>query len=356
MKKYRDTLLGRIGNVQRVVGRQGLEAALITRASDIQYLTGLYFEGSVFIAGRSITPRFMVDSMNYSLAHSRLSGEGICVVNTRGDRVEALRDALPPRSMKKIGYQASNVSHLLYLTLARALRGSELIDSSPCDTARMIKLPSELRHIRHAARETLRIWRDVSRKIAPGMTEKEIAALVDLGVRKRGYVNSFETIAASGPNGAFPHAIPTDRRLKKGECLLVDFGIRSGGYCSDLTRVWSKGRIMRKIRLLLDHVLTIQSTVISMIRPGVQIRKLLDEVEKYIKNNSLDKHVLHGLGHGLGLDVHEPPFLSSREKSTVLKSGMVITVEPGLYEEGLGGVRVEDMVLVKAGGCEVLTR
>jgi Xaa-Pro aminopeptidase len=113
---------------------------------------------------------------------------------------------------------------------------------------------------------------------------------------------------------------------------------------------------MRKIRLLLDHVLTIQSTVISMIRPGVQIRKLLDEVEKYIKNNSLDKHVLHGLGHGLGLDVHEPPFLSSREKSTVLKSGMVITVEPGLYEEGLGGVRVEDMVLVKAGGCEVLTR
>ena len=145
------------------------------------------------------------------------------------------------------------------------------------------------------------------------------------------------------------------RHLKKDDHLLVDFGIRVNGYCSDLTRIWAGGRIMRKIAQLRKHVRKARDQAIKKIKPGLSVGKLAKEANKYFKNNNVNKYIYHGLGHGVGLDIHEPPFLrdDSREK---LKQGMVVTVEPGLYIPGIGGIREEDMVLVTKGGCEVLTR
>ncbi|MBD3296052.1 MAG: M24 family metallopeptidase, partial [Candidatus Omnitrophica bacterium] len=156
------------------------------------------------------------------------------------------------------------------------------------------------------------------------------------------------------PNTAFPHAVPTRRRFERDEPLLVDFGMRSGGYCSDLTRVYYKGRIDRKIRRLRDAVLRAKEAVITRVKPGVSIATLVRTVNEVFAREDCSRYALHGPGHGVGLDVHERPFLRAGDRSR-LRSGMVFTVEPGLYIEGVGGVRVEDMVCVTPKGCEVLS-
>ena len=186
------------------------------------------------------------------------------------------------------------------------------------------------------------------------MTEKEIGKLVDMCILDAGCTNSFPTIAAVGANTAHPHAVPTERRLKKNEHVLVDFGLRYKGYCSDLTRTWDNGRIDGQIRDFRKSVLKAQKAAIKMIKPGVMIGTLARESYNILNIVSKGEFILHGLGHGVGLEVHERPFLrmASTER---LKKGMVITVEPGLYKEGLGGIREEDMVVVTEKGCEVLT-
>ena len=232
----------------------------------------------------------------------------------------------------------------------KGLRASDIVRDM-----RKTKKAGEIKTIRKAAKETVRIWREVKRHLKTGMSEREIASMIDVAIHRKGYSNSFPTIAAIGENTAYPHALAMGRRLKRGDHLLVDFGISLGGYCSDLTRIWAGGRIVRKIEELKKHVLKAHDRAIKRISPGVSTGSLVKEANRYFKDNNLGAYIYHGLGHGIGLDVHEAPSLreNSAEK---LKEGMVVTIEPGLYIPGLGGIRIEDMVLVTKNGYEVLTR
>jgi Xaa-Pro aminopeptidase len=307
-------------------------------------------------------PVLIIDSMNFALAEGMLKKRDIIVIPAERSKVPVIKEILDKKKVKKAGYDADNVPVAIYKILCQAIPGVRWLSenrgmqvSSVLREMREIKTEKEISLISRAARETVDIWREIKRKVKPGMTELEIAALVDGTVHLRGYKNSFTTIAATGVNSAFPHAIPSRCKLKPDDHLLVDFGIVYKGYCSDLTRTLYKGRIDRQITQFRDLVLKAQKLAIDMIAPGVKINRVIKEVNKFFINNKVDQYVLHGLGHGVGIEVHEAPFFRA-DTVKIFKKGMIVTVEPGLYRKGLGGIRHEDMILLTEKGSKVLTK
>jgi Xaa-Pro aminopeptidase len=350
-----------IKKVRSKVSRIGIDAMLVTGRSDVIYLADLYAPGMLLVT-KTGTSAYFVDPMNRTLAEEALKGLGLEIVTVKGSIAETIAFFIRGRKIRKIGYAAENLSVSDYSSLSRRMPKVKFlleVQKFPLGSIlgdlRKIKGAEEAGIIRKAAKATTRVWRQVKKEIKPGMSELQIATLIDVRVRTLGYGNSFPTIAATGKNTAYPHAVPMGRRLKKGEHLLVDFGIRYKGYCSDLTRVWADGRIGRKIGLLRKHVRVVQDKVIKKLKPGVSIGALVKEVNTYFKKNNFGGYICHGLGHGVGLDIHEAPFLQEASKER-LKEGMVLTIEPGLYIPKVGGVRVEDMALITRNGCEVLTQ
>ena len=343
--------------VKRKIYRKGLDALLVTDPGDLLYMTGFVpSPPSIMLITRKGPPVYIVDTMNGPLAYCRIRGLGgseeavIC-----RDRFGRLGSILKERKIRSLGVDLGSLSAREY----RALRGLavELALKEACsvmEAFRQVKQEREIKVIRKAARETVRVWQEFKRTIREGLTEKELAANLDAMVRRRGYTNSFPTIVAAGANTAYPHACPTDKRLHKDEHVLVDFGIRVDGYCSDLTRTWDNGRINRQIRSFRDMVLKAGEDALNYIRPGAGIKEPAQKVNEYFREMGVERYVRHGLGHGIGISVHEKPFLGERAKGR-FKKNMVVTVEPGLYKEGLGGIREEQMVLVTGKGCEVLT-
>lgn len=332
----------------------GLDACLVAKQEDIYYLTGFYTAGALVVLPAKERPVFLVDNMNRTLTEHMLKGVDIDVLP--GALMHGLARCVSGIRIKKLGIETADLSASLYLELAKATRGVKLVPHSSIPSEmRMIKNNDEISKIRKAARETVTIWKEAKRCIEIGMTEKELANVIDIKIKTRSYENSFPTITAFGENTAYPHAVPTDKKLRPNEHAMVDFGIRYNGYSSDLTRIWAEGRINRKILELERAVSTVQDRVIKSLRHGEPISRVVKIAGKFFIDNGLEKYVMHSLGHGVGLAVHEKPFLRevSHER---LKSGMVMTVEPGLYIPGVGGVRIEDMVLITRSGCEVLTR
>ncbi|RKY41892.1 MAG: hypothetical protein DRP85_04765 [Candidatus Makaraimicrobium thalassicum] len=355
-----------VKRIRTKISRSGIDALLVSDQYNIRYLTGFYSPGVMLLVTERDYPLFFVDSMNRTLAEKLLVGAKLHIIPAKGSIAEALAVSIGNKKIKKIGFNSENFSVSLYGRLSKFMPkvkfvpgiGPEIAKvpvSSILKKIRKIKTGEEARILREAAKETVRIWREVRKDIETGMSEKEIAVLVDICIRRRGHVNSFPTIAAIGENTAYPHAVPAARRLKRGEHVLVDFGIRFRGYCSDLTRTCDNGRIDRQIRDFRKIVREAQDFAIREIKPGVKIGSVVTQTEHILNSNIKGDFVLHGLGHGIGMDVHEEPFLHKRSHES-LREGMVITVEPGLYKPGVGGVREEDMVLVTAEGCEVLTR
>ena len=340
---------------RRKVSRSGLDALLVSGERDIFYLTSFFSSGAFLLILKGGRPVYFIDDMNSALARKELKGADLGDI-IAGPIKKTLKGVIGEKRIKKLGFNEKSLSLSEYRSLTSKLGKVKFREaSSILEDMRKKKRPFETALLRKAARETIKIWKEVRGKIRTGMSEKEVARLVDVTIRKKGHENSFPTIAAIGKNSAFPHAIPTSRRLKKGEHILVDFGIRYSGYCSDLTRTWDNGRINGQIRDFRRSVRKAQTHAIERLKPGRAIGSLVKEAHKLLINNNFSGYMRHGLGHGIGLDVHEGPIL--RESSSErLKVGMVITVEPGLYKEGLGGMREEDMVLITEKGCEVLTR
>ncbi|NQT23360.1 MAG: M24 family metallopeptidase [Candidatus Omnitrophica bacterium] len=219
----------------------------------------------------------------------------------------------------------------------------------------VLKNKRQIRILKKAAKITVEIFDIVSKKVKVGAREKDIVAEIESEIRRRGLRRSFRTIVAGGPNAAKPHAKPTRRRLKSKEAVVIDFGVIYKGYHSDMTRTLLLGRVKPKMRLLYTTVLVAQRRVIKKVKAGVRISDVVRDANSYIRNKGLGKYILHSLGHGIGLKIHEAPKLSEKNKK-ILRKGMVCTIEPGLYIKGVGGVRIEDMVLIGKRWGEVLTR
>jgi Xaa-Pro aminopeptidase len=223
---------------------------------------------------------------------------------------------------------------------------------------RIVKDALEIEILRRAARLLSDVARDLQSLVAAGRTEREVARAIEGAIETAGFsAPAFPTIVASGPHSARPHARPTDRRLQPGDLVVLDFGGVLDGYCGDLTRTAAIGPVSARAQALYEAVREAHAAAIAAVRPGVLASDVDAAARASLASRGVGEAFLHGTGHGLGLDLHEAPRLGrpDADRAEHLAAGMVCTIEPGVYVEGTGGVRLEDDVLVTAEGCEVLT-
>jgi len=228
-------------------------------------------------------------------------------------------------------------------------------DANLVEKLRAVKDATELATIREAAVVVSDVFRRTLALTKPDISELELAAEIDYGIKRSGGSGpSFETIVASGPRSAWAHARPTRKPLGKSGLVVLDQGAIIRGYCSDMTRTVHVGRASARTKRLYHAVLEAQQAAKHAIRPGVTAGEVDQAARASLRSSKLDRYFTHSTGHGLGLEVHEMPRLG-RGEATALEEGMVVTVEPGVYIEGFGGIRIEDDVVVTARGCDDLT-
>jgi Xaa-Pro aminopeptidase len=238
--------------------------------------------------------------------------------------------------------------------LRRTVKGRLRVAADVVESVRSIKDASEIAAIRTAASISSEALERTLPYIKSGVSESELAGILDFQIRKLGARNSFETIVAFGPNASRPHHQPGKRKLKNKDTVLIDFGAKYKGYCSDITRCFAIGGMTSLYKRVYDVVEQAQAAAIKPIQAGVKITQVDAAARKVIAESGLPVYG-HGTGHGFGLEIHESPFLKADAKGT-LKAGQVITIEPGIYMPGKLGVRIEDDILVTETGYKILTR
>jgi Xaa-Pro aminopeptidase len=338
-----------------------LDAFVVSTPANLTYLSG--FAGSAgLIADLSGRARLIVDG-RYTAAARQGSAQGrlaeIDVVAVTGRYDETLARVLADLGPARVGYEAD---HVTVATLRHWQEAAPAVTWVPTERLiarrRMIKDALEIAALRRAGAGLSEIARDLRLFVKEGRSEREVARAIDEAMMRGGFSeNVFPTIVASGPNSALPHARPTDRRLAEGDLVVLDFGGRLDGYCGDLTRMAAIGQVGADARRLYDAVREAHAAAVSAVRAGILSSSVDAAARQVLETRGLGEAFLHATGHGLGLDVHEAPRLAREapDRATRLESGMVCTIEPGAYVDGLGGVRLEDDVLVTAEGCEVLT-
>jgi Xaa-Pro aminopeptidase len=333
--------------------RARLGALLVTNRADQYYLTGFDGEdGAALITPRDV--HIMTDARfdetlqrqaPWARKHDRKNGlpeiVARCCRSARVCKVAVQGEHIAVNTLAAFRRSAGSIRFVLGPPIVAGLR--------------LVKDRTELRHIRQAVAIAEAAFKALRRNIRVGMTEIEVAARLEFEMKNRGSQNpSFRTIVAEGPNAALPHAEPGSRRIKAGSAILVDWGATSHYYCSDLTRMIFVGTIPPRLKCVYQIVLEAQERAIAAIRPGVKARDIDHIARDHITGQGYGKQFGHGLGHGIGLDIHEAPRVR-RSVDDVLEPGMVVTVEPGIYLPRVGGIRIEDDVLITARGHEVLT-
>jgi len=331
-----------------------IAALLITNRSDHFYLTGFNGEDSAaLITARDvhvITDGRFDESAKQEAPWAKKWLRKETLIEEIGQVVARLR-------LRALFVQQEKLTVADHAALKRAVRTVRLQEAPPlAQQMRRLKSSSESRLLQKAIRIAEDAFVETIRGIRLGMTELELAARLEYEMKRRGATGlSFPTICAEGLNAALPHAEPGGRKVRPGSAILFDWGARWHGYCSDLTRVVFVGSIRPTLREVYRLVLEAQKRAIQAIRPGRRMCDVDAVARDYIAAAGFGKEFNHGLGHGLGLNVHEAPSLSWRSDEK-LAAGMVVTVEPGVYLPGVGGVRIEDDVLVTKGGSRVLSR
>jgi Xaa-Pro aminopeptidase len=239
-----------------------------------------------------------------------------------------------------------------YESLRKLLRGRIRPEGRLVENLRQIKSPREAGLIKQAAAFA---WEALRRALVlrRGITESELAGRIEFEMRRLGTRPAFETIVAFGANASQPHYRPAGRRLRGNDTVLIDFGVRWNGYCCDMTRCYAVGSVAHAYRKAYDTVLRAHKQAVSMLRPGVSVKEIDDKVRRLIADSGLPPYG-HGLGHGLGLEIHERPVISSKA-DTQLEAGQIVTIEPGVYVPGRFGIRIEDDYLIASRGCRLLS-
>jgi Xaa-Pro aminopeptidase len=219
----------------------------------------------------------------------------------------------------------------------------------------MVKSEAEIALVERSVQTNSAAYEKAMRRVRPGASEADLAAEIEYQMRRLGAQKpAFDTLVASGARSALPHAQATANRLENNQLLLVDVGASQDGYASDMTRMAFLGKPGGKVKRLYQAVLEAQLAALDAVRPGVRAEQVDRAARRILRAAGLDKAFVHSTGHGLGLEIHEPPRIGRRDR-TVLAAGMAITIEPGAYLEGFGGVRIEDTVVVTGSGCRILT-
>lgn len=341
-----------------------IEAFLITSQENRRYLSGFSPpDGSLTeSAGALLIPAegspYLLTDSRFKLEAEKETRDFQIIIYSKG-LLASLKDLLKSHQIRRLGVESQALLYSTYLGMSRKFSGLGTVISpleGVVEKMRLCKTTEEIEKIKASVKLNEEVFQEVYPKIRPGMTEIETALLLEQTMRLKGAEGpSFPTIVAGGPNGASPHAVPTSRPLQEGEPVIIDMGLILNGYCSDMSRTIILGSPDRQTIERLRLVRQAQKAAISAIRAGITARDADHAAREVIKNSGKGNNFGHGLGHGVGLAVHEAPSLNRRNRKK-LTEGMVVTVEPGIYMEGWGGIRLENMVVVRPDGCEVLNR
>jgi Xaa-Pro aminopeptidase len=332
-----------------------VDALLITSPANWYYLTGFTGESGALVASRKgstlITDgRFMVQG--------RGETSGIHILQQKGSLFESIGKFLRDSRFRRVGFDGNQVSVGQLQTLRRATGASVrwVPVIGKVESLRMRKEAVELAQMRRAAILAGEVVQSAIGLLKPGIREIEVAAEIEYQMKMKGASGpAFETIVAFGTRAALPHARPTAKRLRKNELVVLDLGVILGHYCSDITRTVYVGRAPKRIRTWYQAVLKAQGAAIAAAKSGAACGDVDGAARELLAGYRLDHLFVHSTGHGLGLEVHEDPRVARGQKKR-LEPGNVITIEPGVYSAGIGGIRIEDDVAIHAGRTEILTR
>lgn len=330
-----------------------LDALLVAFSPNLRYLTGFTGSNGNLLLTRErallfTDPRYTIQAGQETTCEVRIA---------KGPLVIDILSAIQRLRLRHIGYEPSRMTCDLFESLDSRLPANSSLKavSGWIEQMRTIKSESELERIRRSVDTNSRAFEQTVTKVRPGMKEQDLAAELEYRMRKLGAEKpSFETIVAGGVRGALPHAQPTSARLESGSLIVVDMGTFQEGYASDMTRMLFLGAPSAKVKRTYRAVLEAQLAAIDAVRAGVSTAHVDRQARKVLKGYGLDQAFVHSTGHGLGLEIHEPPRIGKRDKGK-LATGMAVTIEPGVYLEGFGGIRIEDTIEVTPSGCRILT-
>ncbi|MHC4265905.1 MAG: M24 family metallopeptidase [Planctomycetota bacterium] len=348
MKK--EAIRNRIREIRKVLRRKKIKCLIVTQKANVSYCSGFLGDDSwAVIAGGDIY--LVTDSRYTEQAQKKCIG---CKIIERKKPIAEATAGLIRRfkSVRAVYIEKSSPVAVLE-ALQKHIKGKIRGVGGIVEGVRETKGPEEVGAIRAAGRTAMNALGIALRYAKAGVSENELAGRLDFEIRKLGSVISFDTIVAFGANGSRPHHQPGRRKLKKNDTILIDFGVKYKNYCCDITRCFVKGRPSQLYRKVYEAVKEAQATAIKKIRAGISMRQVDSAAREVIAKYDLPVYG-HGTGHGLGMEIHEEPYVMDKSKGR-LKAGQVITVEPGVYIPGKLGVRIEDDVLVMKEGCKVLT-
>ncbi|HEY7417249.1 MAG TPA: aminopeptidase P family protein [Ktedonobacteraceae bacterium] len=342
---------------------QSIDALFVTQPHNRSYLSGWLDDdaesGSLLVGQQQQI--LLTNHLYREVAEHNATGWHVIVPPAR-EQVSTIVSLAQEYGWKKIGFEAAHISYSEYVELSKAGKDTfalQSFDTTALDAIRQVKEPHEIELLKRAIAITDEAFSYLCEWLQPGMTEKQVQwevsrKMIELGADGP----AFGTIVASGPNGSMPHARPSDRRIQPGELITIDMGARYKGYCADMTRTVCLGEPAKpRMRELYDAVLRAMRTCEQGLRAGLSGRAGDALARDVLVEAGLGEYYIHSTGHGVGLQVHEKPSLSMRAPEDVgLPVGSVVTVEPGVYIPGWSGLRIEDCVLVKENGVEVLTQ
>lgn len=343
----------RIERLRKVMQEQHLPAVLITNAYNRTYVSG--FTGSSGYVLITLDRAILLTDFRY-MTQAPQQAKLFEVVEHKVKVMDAVIELLNQQGITQLGFEQGDVSYGDFLSYQAALPGIELLPTAKLvEGIRMVKDDAELQIMQEAADLADQTFSHILSYIKPGVKELDIALEIEMFIRKNGGTStSFETIVASGERSALPHGKASDRVLQINEFVKLDFGAYYKGYCSDITRTVMLGKPTDKHKEIYDIVLEAQLHCLANLKPGIAGREGDAFARDVIVKHGYGDYFGHGTGHGLGMEVHESPRLSKTE-DTILTPGMVVTVEPGIYLPGFGGVRIEDDAVITDTGIKILT-
>lgn len=339
-------------NLRKVMEQKGLDAIVVLSPYNRRYLSGFTgTSGSLLIT--QDTKQLITDFRYIQQAHSQ--AEDFEIINQNGPMINKINELIQHGNYKNVGVEADLITYNEY----QALNTDEVQLSSiegVIETIRMIKDDFEIKQIQKAADIVDETYEHILKWVKPGMTENEVNNEMEMFMRSKGATcSSFDTIVASGHRGALPHGVASNKVIEEGDMITLDFGALYEGYVSDITRTFAIGEPKEEMKKIYNIVLESQLAALEQIKPGMTGKEADSIARDIISSYGYGEQFGHSLGHGIGLEVHEGPALSQKS-DIVLEENMCVTLEPGIYVEGLGGVRIEDDVLVTKNGLQRFTK
>lgn len=333
----------------------GLDAMLITSEPGERYALGFHGEGLLLVT-REGDCHYTTDGRYIEAAEEQIQGvKPQCIVQGSG-HVALAREFMEQRGLHNVGFESGSMTVDEYHSYAQELPCILTPAQSLLDSLRASKDEEEQRTMQKAQQITDETFKAILSYIRPGMTEREIAARIVYELLRRGAEQvSFDPIVASGPNGSRPHAVPGDTVVESGVFITMDFGCKVDGYCSDMTRTVALGAPTEEMEQVYETVLAAQKAGINAARAGITGREVDAAARQVIAAAGYGQYFSHSFGHSLGLEIHEAPF-ASPSCDQILPAGCMISAEPGIYIPGKFGVRIEDVLHIKEGGCDDITR